>query len=85
LSAWPSRPNRSSAGICRRAQRKKSDSRAEGFEGESVELDAIPPPKLKDLARSIIEQHFNERQLKQTKKTERLEHETLRDFAEQLA
>jgi len=64
---------------------KTSDSRAEGFEGASVELDAIPPARLKELTRECIERHINPRALEQTKKTERLERETLRDFAKELA
>ena len=42
---------------------KKSDSRAGSFTGDSVELDAIPPHRLRSLARQAIERHVDQRQL----------------------
>jgi hypothetical protein len=42
---------------------KKSDSRAKGFEGDSVEVDAIPPQQLRDLVRECIERHVDRHQL----------------------
>jgi hypothetical protein len=38
---------------------KSSDPRAEKFDGDSVELDAIPPDDLRDLVRETIEQHID--------------------------
>jgi hypothetical protein len=38
---------------------KASDPRAEKFDGDSVELDAIPPDDLRDLVRDTIEQHID--------------------------
>jgi hypothetical protein len=38
---------------------KRSDTRAAGFEGESVEVDAIPPSHLRELADALIEQHVD--------------------------
>ena len=38
---------------------KRSDSRSCRFEGGSVEVDAIPPKTLRDLARRCIEQHVD--------------------------
>lgn len=53
IAAWnlPTRPT------------KKSDSRSKSFKGDSVELDAIPPDQLRSLARQVIEQHVDQRQL----------------------
>jgi hypothetical protein len=51
IAAWnlPSRPT------------KQTDSRAKSFVGDSVELDAIPPLKLRELVRSCIERHVDQR------------------------
>lgn len=43
---------------------KKTDSRSKNFEGESVEVDAIPPTKLRTLARQRIEQHVDRHALR---------------------
>lgn len=56
---------------------KKTDSRAKTFQGESVELDAIPPAILRRLVREAIESHIDTDQLRRTKQTERLERDTL--------
>jgi hypothetical protein len=37
---------------------KKTDSRSKNFQGESVEVDAIPPDHLRELCRGVIEQHL---------------------------
>jgi hypothetical protein len=52
ITAWnlPSRPT------------KQSDSRAKGFGALSVELDAIDPTRLRDLANKAIERHLPPRQ-----------------------
>ena len=39
---------------------KKSDSRSRSFDGESVEVDAIPPAELRNLCRDRIEQHLSD-------------------------
>jgi hypothetical protein len=53
IAAWhlPSRPT------------KATDSRAKGFGAVSVELDAIPPDRLRSLVRDAIERHLPQRQL----------------------
>jgi hypothetical protein len=43
---------------------KMTDTRAKKFTGESVELDAIPAQKLRELVRSCIERHVDQEQLK---------------------
>lgn len=40
---------------------KKTDSRAKHFVGESVEVDAIPPSQLRQLASDCIRRHVNDR------------------------
>lgn len=60
---------------------KKSDSRAKSFEGESVEVDAIPPATLRQLARDCIEQHIDQERLARTLHVEDLERETLAKIA----
>ena len=42
---------------------KASDSRARGFQGNSVEMDAIPPTRLRELVQGAIEQHITADQL----------------------
>ncbi len=61
---------------------KRTDSRSKGFKGESVEVDAIPPAKLRQLVRDCITQHIDKDVLERTKLTEQLERETLEQIAE---
>jgi hypothetical protein len=42
---------------------KKTDTRAKKFDGTSVELDAIPAAKLRQLVRECIERHIDRQQL----------------------
>jgi hypothetical protein len=56
---------------------KKSDSRSRTFQGESVELDAIPPEDLRELARDVIRQHVDLQQLAVLEKTEQEERRVL--------
>jgi hypothetical protein len=62
---------------------KKTDSRSKGFDGESVEMDAIAPAHLRALVRECIEQHVDRDALERTRETERLERETLEAIAAQ--
>ncbi len=52
---------------------KRSDTRAAGFVGGSVEVDAIPPSMLRTLVRVAIEQHIDSHQLAVTKMIEAAE------------
>jgi hypothetical protein len=61
---------------------KTTDSRSKSFEGESVELDAIPPSALRDLCRICIEQHIDSELLERTKHIEEKEREIVRQIAE---
>jgi hypothetical protein len=57
---------------------KTSDSRSKNFEGESVEVDAIPPDQLRLIANHCIESHVDEAQLHVTRVAEASERELLR-------
>ena len=56
---------------------KKSDSRAKGFEGESVEVDAIHPDTLRSLVRTCITQHIDHQALKVMREAEKSERTVL--------
>ena len=61
---------------------KMADSRAKKFAGTSVELDAIPAAKLRELVRGCIEQHIDQKQYEFLKVTEKSERELLGKWAE---
>jgi hypothetical protein len=60
---------------------KRSDSRSKGFEGESVEVDAIPAPFLRQLVGGHIEAHVDREALDRLLGIEEAEAETLANFA----
>jgi hypothetical protein len=64
---------------------KRTDSRAKNFQGDSVEVDAIPPAQLRELVRTGIEQHVDRRILEVTQVAERSEREILRSIAREYA
>lgn len=64
---------------------KKSDSRAKNFEGESVEVDAIPPNELRKLLESAIQQHIDPHAMDMALRIEEQERETLKAFAGAIA
>lgn len=59
---------------------KKTDSRSKAFEGESVELDAIPPADLRRLVEDCIARHVDEQALQRSRDVERAERASLADF-----
>jgi hypothetical protein len=63
---------------------KKSDSRSRNFTGGSVEVDAIPPAQLRQLAKDRIESHIDQRILQRTMRIEKAERETLARIVEQV-
>jgi len=63
---------------------KKSDSRAKHFRGDSVDVDAIPPKILRQLARECIEQHIDSDILQATYDIENAERDTLDEIVERL-
>jgi hypothetical protein len=60
---------------------KMGDPRAKKFVGTSVELDAIPAAKLRDLVRECIERHVDKQQLDLLRIAEKSEREILSKFA----
>ncbi|AWN24203.1 hypothetical protein DKM44_13995 [Deinococcus irradiatisoli] len=74
IAAWnlPSRPT------------KKSDSRSKNFEGESVEVDAIPPLQLRSITRACIERHLDQRRLSELERQEAQEREQLLEIAQMM-
>lgn len=71
IEAWklPTRPT------------KKTDTRAKRFKGESVELDALKPERLRRLVRDCIERHIDPDILEGTRRVEAAERATLREMA----
>lgn len=60
---------------------KKTDSRAKGWIGGSVELDAIPPAELREIVQWCIERHIDAEALAALELTEDAERETIRHIA----
>lgn len=56
---------------------KSTDSRSKNFDGESVEVDAIPPKELIRMCSSCIEQHISEPALARHRLIEKAERTTL--------
>jgi hypothetical protein len=59
---------------------KRSDSRATGFRGGSVEVDAIPAGVLRSPVENAITKHFDPQQLNITRAVEAVEREGLKDL-----
>lgn len=62
---------------------KQTDTRSKNFVGDSVEVDAIPPAKLRGLVSDCITRHIDQDVLDKTLKIERLERDTLQEIAEE--
>ena len=60
---------------------KMTDTRAKKFVGTSVELDAIPAARLRELVRGCIERHVDQEQLAVLRAAEQSERETLGRWA----
>jgi hypothetical protein len=60
---------------------KRTDTRSRSFEGESVEVDAIPPSTLRELVDECIQRHVDPDVLELTLRVEREEREILTSFA----
>jgi hypothetical protein len=61
---------------------KSSDSRSKKFGKRSIELDALPPDVLVDIARNCILRHVDENAYTRTREIETQERETLKWFFE---
>ena len=62
---------------------KRTDSRAKGFEGESVEVDAIAPGTLRSMVSACIVQHIDHEELDVLKVAERSERDALRMWGDE--
>ena len=60
---------------------KKTDSRSKGFTGPTVQVDAIPPAMLRQIARECIEQHVPEGHVENLEMVEAEERKVLTMFA----
>lgn len=60
---------------------KRTDTRAAKFSGESVEVDAIRPPVLRDLVEDAIEAHIDQDALRVTREAEQVERRMLLQFS----
>ncbi len=56
---------------------KRTDTRAKFWNGESVELDAIPPNKLREMVAGCILRHIDAEQVRKIERIEELEKQTL--------
>lgn len=63
---------------------KSSDTRSKNFVGDSVEVDAIEPDSLRDLAEDSIVQHIDDQVLARMQAVEQAERETLATFLDQI-
>jgi hypothetical protein len=59
---------------------KRSDSRSKNFVGQSVEVDAIPPTVLRELAKNCITKHIDPEVHRRLKVVEAQERETLQEM-----
>jgi hypothetical protein len=75
IEAWdlPSRPTK-----------REGNTHARAFDGDSVELDAIPAAQLRLLVREVIERHVDMRQLAILKQAEKSERSLLAKWAGQM-
>lgn len=64
------------------AQARATDSRSRNFEGESVEVDAIPPKALRQIVSDCITQHVNHELLEGLALAEHGEREVLMAMAQ---
>jgi hypothetical protein len=63
-----------------RPTKRNGNPHAAGFVGKSVELDALPPRALRDLARKVIERHVSPHQTLMLREAENSERELLRTW-----
>jgi hypothetical protein len=64
-----------------RPTKREGNRHAHKFEGDSVELDALPPRILREMVREVIERHISQRDLEVTRAAEASEREILEAFA----
>jgi hypothetical protein len=64
-----------------RPTKRTGNLHAIGFEGDSTELDALPPDHLRQMVRDVIEQHISQRELTIVRAIEDSEREQIRVFS----
>jgi hypothetical protein len=67
-----------------RPTKRQGNTHAASFEGDSVELDALPPDELRSMVRACIENHISERQLEVLREAEASERELLEAWADRV-
>jgi hypothetical protein len=67
-----------------RPTKREGNTHARDFDGDSVELDAIPPARLRGLVRECIERHVDAAQLRILKVAEQSERQLLHQWAQQI-
>jgi hypothetical protein len=65
-----------------RETKREGNRHAKNFEGDSCELDAIPPDKLRDLVRECIARHIDQARLATVLAAEKSERAALKMFAQ---
>lgn len=68
-----------------RPTKRDGNSHAKGFEGESVELDALPPRILKAMVSDVIERHITPSALSALRVAEESERDLLRAWGDQIS
>lgn len=63
---------------------KLTDTRSKGFVGDSVDVDAIAPSKLRELCADCITRHIDAERLERTRTVEEQERATLADYVSEL-
>jgi hypothetical protein len=61
-----------------RPTKRKGNMHAKMFEGDSVELDALPPNALRDMVREVIERHISPEALMVMRAAEESEREVIK-------
>ena len=63
-----------------RPTKREGNRHAESFEGDSVELDALPPRVLREMVTEVIEQHISPEETEVLRAVEDSERELLRSW-----
>ncbi len=63
-----------------RPTKREGNRHAESFEGDSVELDALPPRVLREMVTEVIEQHISPEETENLRVVEDSERELLRSW-----
>ena len=67
-----------------RPTKRQGNTHAASFEGDSVELDALPPHELRSMVRDCIERHISERELEGLRAAKESERGLLKAWADRI-